>query len=209
MVEKKIKKNININFLQALFVGLLVMSNVLSSKIIAIGQYVIPGGIFCYAITFLIMHIINEIFGEKQAKSTMIYGIFVQIICTLLLQIVIIMPGVNNDFNNVLSINIWLTIAGLISYLVSQFIGIKIFNKIKSITRKKWIYENVSTITSQIIDSLIFVGFGFGIGLGMSLNALLTMFVCQVITKVIIALVDTPFFYLIMHIHNKQGERYE
>ena len=203
------KKNISINFLQSLFVGLLVMSNVLSSKIITIGQYVVPGGIFCYAITFLVMDVINEIFGEKQAKSTMIYGIFVQIICTLLLQIVIIMPGANNNFNNVLSINIWLTLAGVISYLISQFIGIKIFNKIKSITRKKWIYENTSTIISQIIDSLIFVGFGFGIGLGMSLNMLLVMFMCQIITKTIIALTDTPFFYLIMHIYKQQGERYD
>ena len=155
------------------------------------------------------MDVINEIFGEKQAKLTMTYGIFIQIICMLLLQIVIIMPGTNDSFNNVLSINVWLTLAGLISYLISQFIGIKIFNKIKSITRKKWIYENTSTIISQIIDSLVFVGFGFGIGLGMSLNTSLVMFICQVITKTIIALTDTPFFYLIMHIYKQQGERYD
>lgn len=203
------KKIFNINFLQILFVGLLIMSNVLSSKILSFGLYVIPGGILCHLITFLIIDLINEIYGEKQAKSTIIYGLITQIICTILLQITIMLPG-NTNFNNVLSINIYLTIASLISYFVSQLVGIKVFNFIKNKTKQKWVYENISAIISHIINSLIFVGFGFGVGLGLGLDVLLTMFVCQIITKTIIALIDTPFFYLIMHIYKKQqGERYE
>jgi uncharacterized integral membrane protein (TIGR00697 family) len=118
------------------------------------------------------------------------------------------LPG-NTNFNDVLSINIYLTIASLISYFVSQLVGIKVFNFIKNKTKHKWVYENVSAIISHIINSSIFVGFGFGVGLGLGLDVLLTMFVCQVITKTIIALLDTPLFYLIMHIYKQRGEKYE
>lgn len=197
------KKCLNLNFLQILFVGLLIMSNILSSKILSIGIYMIPGGILCYAITFLVMDVINEIFGQQHAKDTMLYGLITQVVCMLLLQITIILPSENVLFNEVLSINIWLTIASLISYTISQLVGIKLFHKIKDKTKHKWIYENLSTIMSHITNSLIFIGVGFGFCAGYGFNILLNMFVCQVITKIIIALIDTPFFYLIIKLYDK------
>ena len=94
------KKCLNLNFLQILFVGLLIMSNILSSKILSIGIYMIPGGILCYAITFLVMDVINEIFGQQHAKDTMLYGLITQVVCMLLLQITIILPSENVLFNS-------------------------------------------------------------------------------------------------------------
>ena len=51
-------------------------------------------------------------------------------------------------------------------------------------------------MTSQIIDTVIFVGIGFGIGLGMSGNDLIGLMIGQYCIKFVIALLDTPIFYL-------------
>ena len=75
-----------INLLCQVFVGLLVMSNILSAKLLELGPFLVPGGILCYAMTFLMLDVIGERYGEEQAKRTVLCGLFVQIICAILVQ---------------------------------------------------------------------------------------------------------------------------
>lgn len=51
-------------------------------------------------------------------------------------------------------------------------------------------------MTSQIIDTVIFIGTGFGLGLGMKGNELIGLMIGQYCIKFILALLDTPFFYI-------------
>ena len=52
-------------------------------------------------------------------------------------------------------------------------------------------------MTSQIIDTVIFIGIGFGIGMGMRGNELIGLMIGQYLVKFVLALLDTPFFYLL------------
>jgi uncharacterized PurR-regulated membrane protein YhhQ (DUF165 family) len=56
-------------------------------------------------------------------------------------------------------------------------------------------------MTSQIIDTVIFIGVSFGIGFGWLFNrsmwsTLAAMMVGQYVLKFCLAALDTPFFYL-------------
>lgn len=60
---KKNKQNLEI--LQTLFITMLIISNIISSKVITLNfsffNFLLPAGIICYPITFLITDIIGEI----------------------------------------------------------------------------------------------------------------------------------------------------
>lgn len=56
-------------------------------------------------------------------------------------------------------------------------------------------------MTSQIIDTVIFIGVGFGIGLGMGGTELIGLMIGQYCVKFAIALLDTPVFYFLTRKH--------
>ena len=207
-------KRDNINLLCQVFVGLLVMSNILSAKLLTLGPFLVPGGILCYALTFLMLDVIGERYGEEQAKRTVLCGLFVQIICALLVQIVVWIPGQSStNFDTALQGNWWFTLAGLVAYMVSQTIGVKVFHGMRNwlIAKNKkwkWLWENLSTILSQTVDTIIFVGIAFGIGLGASWETIKIMFISQVVIKTALAIIDTPIFYLLTRRGENGGDNH-
>ena len=64
----------------------------------------------------------------------------------------------------------------------------------------KWLWNNGSTMTSQLIDSIVYVlvafGFGFGWLFDVSMHqTMINMILAQWMFKVILAALDTPVFY--------------
>jgi uncharacterized integral membrane protein (TIGR00697 family) len=191
----------------ALFASLLVLSNILSAKIISIGALTVPGGIICYAITFLISDIINERFGKEEGKRAIVIAFIAQILCLILISITVMLPSsdivVSNAFNVIMQVNFWSIIGSLISFVVASSIDLYIFHRLKILLKGKykWVWNNLSTISGQIIDTVIYVGIVFGIGQKFIFNVELLpiiaqMIISQLIVKIIFALLDTPFFYL-------------
>jgi uncharacterized integral membrane protein (TIGR00697 family) len=98
-----------------------------------------------------------------------------------------------------------LVVASLSAYLVSQNYDVVVFHKLKELTDGEmlWLRNIASTGTSQAIDTVIFVGLGFyvlpqiGFGATYELGFVLSLIVGQYALKLLIALVDTPFVYLI------------
>lgn len=204
MKSEKINKDILI----ALFAALLVLSNILSVKLISIGSFVVPGGIVCFAITFLISDVINELYGKSTGKRAVYIGFIAQIFCSALIALTTILPSANTDtttaFNLIMKVNFWSVAASLISFMCASLVDIKIFHTLRARLdgKYKWIWNNVSTIIGQILDTVIYVTIAFGIGhsLLFESNAFAVlggMMLGQIIVKVVLALVDTPFFYLL------------
>ena len=66
-------------------------------------------------------------------------------------------------------------------------------------------------MTSQIIDTVLFIGISFGIGFGWFFNpemhsTLFAMMIGQYVLKFILAALDTPFFYLLTRERKADGE---
>ena len=65
----------------------------------------------------------------------------------------------------------------MIAYYISQTWDVYIFHKIRNRWMKKqgnnknrWIWNNMSTATSQMLDTVLFIGVSFGIGFGWLYN---------------------------------------
>jgi hypothetical protein len=101
----------------------------------------------------------------------------------------------------------WIFVIGsLVAYYISQSWDVWVFHKIRNKfdanPKKRWIWNNLSTWTSQIWDTVIFIGISFGLGFGWLFNkemlpTLGAMMVGQYILKFLLACIDTPFFYLL------------
>ena len=187
--------------LNGFFVMSLLVSNVTASKIISIGNLIVPAAVVAYAITFLCTDVIGELYGKEEANKTVRLGFILQLFSIGLLYVAIKLPPApfmieyNEVFQQVLGQSLRVVIASLIAYAISQFNDVYIFHKLKDIhgSKHKWLRNNLSTITSQLIDTSIFITIAF-YGIVPNLWALI---LGQFTIKVVLALLDTPFFYLL------------
>ncbi len=188
----------NLIWLNCFFIASLLMANIVAGKIVSIGSFVLPAAVVAYPITFLCTDIIGEIWGKQEANQTVKRGFLLQIFALLLLSIAILLPpaafakAYQEQFVAVLSNSARFVLASLCAYVVSQHCDVTIFHKLKrKFYRQKWLRNNVSTMTSQLLDTAIFITIAF---YGNVPN-LAVMIISQYVVKFCMALLDTPFFY--------------
>ena len=214
---KKTDKNLYILYM--VFAVMLVTANCVASKIFTTGinlfgaPVTLTSGALAYPFTFLCTDIIGEIWGKEKANIAVKGGFVCQLFSTALIILVRYFPAtdamVQESYVTLLGQNWVFVVASLVAYVCSQTIDIKLFHAIRdkyikkhgSTKGGKWIWNNGSTMTSQLIDSVVYVliAFGFGFGWlfqdGMRL-VLLNMILGQWLFKVALAALDTPLFYL-------------
>lgn len=150
--------------------------------------------------------VIGEIWGKEEANKTVKTGIVCQLASLLMIGIAILLPVApfadnQAEFKSILGSSFRVVFASLIGYVCSQSWDVWIFHKIRDAYIKKhgstkggrWIWNNASTMTSQIIDTAIFITIAF-VG---SVPNIFTMIASQYFIKLIYAALDTPFFYLL------------
>ena len=215
------------SFLMTLFVVMLVLTNIIGTKIFVVFEQTLPNGLFgfplaltagivTYPITFLVTDITSEIFGKKKASLLVLCGFFCSLLSLLIITIVInLKPSevwlsgspynslskMEEAFNSVFALPGILITASMAAYLVAQLVDIRVFHLVKRITNSKylWLRNNISTMCSQLIDTIIvnsiFLGFG------MKLDAIIIgqIILCNYIVKIIFAAIDTPLVYMAVY----------
>lgn len=219
------KTETNLSLLRMVFAVSLVISNVVTAKLIYTGislfgvVITLPGAALCYAITFLMTDVIGEIWGKAEANKTVLLGFVCQVLATMLIIFTQFLPAADPDaqaaYNVILGQNYIFVTGSLIAYFASQSWDVWFFHKIRdryiaqhgTTDGGRWMWNNGSTMTSQIIDTVLFIGISFGIGFGWLFNpemwsTLAAMMVGQYCLKFLLAALDTPFFYIMT---NKAG----
>jgi uncharacterized integral membrane protein (TIGR00697 family) len=193
------KTNKNLLILNGIFITSLLIANVVSSKIVTFGGLVIPAAIVAYPLTFLMTDVIGEIWGKEQANETVKLGFICQLISLVLIGLAILLPVApfadnQAEFKGIMAQSFRVVAASLVAYYCSQSWDVWVFHKIREKgTGNKWLRNNLSTMTSQIIDTAIFITIAF-IG---TVPNIWVMIGSQYLIKCIYALLDTiPFYYL-------------
>lgn len=220
---KRIMRKTGANLMRCgmVFAVALVISNVIAGKTFTTGIELfgipvqVPCAVICYCITFLMTDVVGEIWGKKEAQQVVAGGFACQVLSLILIVIAGALPaadaGMQQAFDALLGQNGVFVAASLTGYLLSQTWDVYIFHAIRNrvLARKgsegrvhRWIWNNASTMTSQLIDTVVFIGIAFGLGMGWlfdsaMLPVLLAMMVGQYACKFLLALLDTPFFYLL------------
>lgn len=194
----------------AFFVFSLVVSAITASKIAELSilgwSVAIPIGTSLFAVTFVSTDVISEVWGPKVARKVVLLGLAVRIAMVAFLAYAVAVIGApyweNQDaYESVLGSSSRILLAGILTYPVSQLADIWIFHKLKARQgngNRLWVRNNISTFSSQVIDSALFVTIAFyGV---FPAEVLLSMIAGQVFVKWVIALCDTPFVYFLRNI---------
>ncbi len=155
-----------------------------------------------YAGIFLATDMLSEFYGKRDAQRGVIIGFAATVIMALFMQIALFFePNAFDEVDPSLRVVFGLVpsivAASLLAYLCSQFHDVFLYHKLKKLTRGRhmWLRNNLSTISSQLIDSLVFTGVATWLG-AFPPEAFWTIFLVAYVIKVIVAACDTPFLYL-------------
>ncbi len=192
--------------LTATFVCLVVLTNTVGTKLFPLGPLTLPVSIFCFPLTFLVTDVVSEIFGERQARYFVVLGFTMSLVLLALVLIGLSLPPATGyqleaQYQAVFSPTWRLFFASMLAYLFAQMVDVRVYHLVKKLTDGRWLWlrNNVSTMTSQLVDSFT-VGFVFlyrneAVFDG-SVGDLIVIVSSAYVAKFVIALLDTPLIYL-------------
>lgn len=177
----------------------LIIANIQAVKTINLFWLQTNLGIILYSTSFLIINIINEKYGKKEARNVVLLTICTQIMFILLMQLAILFrPSVidmtNENLKLIFNFNIRIFIGSIIAYSISQFCNVYLYPLLKKKYKKLWLSNGISTTIAQILDTIIFILITFFNVY--TFNLILEMIIIRIILKIIIVIISTPVFNL-------------
>lgn len=202
--------------LAGIFIALLVSCNLIFQKFflwnpLGLFQFEISVGLIPYPLTFLVTDLISEIYGKKRANQVVVIGL---IAAVLVMGVVMLASSVtatswspvdDETFSKVFGLTGVAVAASMLAYLFAQFIDIRVFHYLKQLTNGKhlWLRNNFSTITSQLIDTMVVLLLLCSFG-AIKWEMFFTLLLSGFLFKVVIAMLDTPLFYLFTFLLKKK-----
>jgi uncharacterized integral membrane protein (TIGR00697 family) len=179
----------------------IIICNIQVIKTIEIFGLVATLGNILYGSIFLATDLLSEVYGKKEARKGIWLGFYALIFMTISMQIALQFHPHASDFsseslNTIFGFLPRITLASIIAYVFSQNHDIWAFHFWKKLTRDKhlWLRNNLSTLVSQAIDSILFVFIAFwGV---FELQVVLSILLTTYLMKLLVALFDTPIIYL-------------
>lgn len=176
------------------------------SELIIFGStFKVSMGAILYSGIYFATDVLNEKYGRKEANRAVMLG-FVANIAVMITLVLSVQFKPSNITGSALEVHNAITtlayyspafvVGSLTAYLVSQTFDVWLFNKIKSYTgeSKLWLRNNLSTMLSQLIDTLIYQ-FTWVFATGMSWELAFMLAATKYVFKVFIAAIDTIFIY--------------
>ncbi|MDD4875936.1 MAG: queuosine precursor transporter [Dehalococcoidales bacterium] len=198
--------------LTVFFVTCLLVANIIAVKLVSIFGYVVPAGVIVYPLTFLFTDVITELYGRQIASKVIWIGFAASILMVILIFLGKLLPPASfweyqPAYESILGMLPRITMASMIAYLISQHHDVFAFHFWRRKTKGKflWLRNNASTMVSQALDTGVFITIAFWgtVPAGVLVNMLLT----QYVIKLIIAVLDTPFCYILVGLLRSRVEQ--
>ncbi|MGQ7868007.1 queuosine precursor transporter [Sunxiuqinia sp. sy24] len=170
-------------------------------------------GNIVYATSFLVTDILSENYGREDAKKAVWIGFFSLISMTMLMNLALYFFPLKGDtfagttheaLSTIFKMMPRIMVASLAAYLVSQSHDIWAFHFWKKrfpTTRQLWLRNNLSTMVSQLLDSVVFTIIAFwGV---FEMSVLWEILITTYLLKWAVAAADTPFVYWARAIQKK------
>ncbi len=169
---------------------------------------------------FLATDLISEKYGQDDARKAVFISVVANLSFVLVMVISSLFEGIDGEFDKEISNAIDLfygpsgtmvkmLIISNVVYLSSQTLDIFIFDKIKEKNPDtKWLFvrNNISTAISQLVDTILFVTLATLFTEVFTWDAYIDLVLTTYFIKLLVALVDTPFIYLLTKIEPLEME---
>ena len=191
------------DIIMALFVAVLIISNIAATKMLKLGPFTFDGGTILFPLSYIFGDILTEVYGYKRARRVIWTGFF----CTFLMAAILMIVGkltpaadwpFQDAYMAILGMTPRIVLASLIAYFAGSFSNSFSLAKIKIATKGKWLWLRTigSTIVGEGIDTILFILIAFWGVLPASL--LLTVIISNYIFKVGVEVIITPLTYKVV-----------
>jgi uncharacterized integral membrane protein (TIGR00697 family) len=199
------KRNTVFTILAGLFITNAIVAELIGSKLVQIGPFIMSIGIIPWPVVFLTTDLINEYYGRTGVKklslitASLIAYAFVILLFAIKVPAAIGISSVTDQqFYAVFGQSLWIIVGSIAAFLTSQVVDVSIFWLLRDKTGGKmiWLRSTGSTIVSQLIDTFVVLGIAFWLPGKMTTAVFLNAALTGYTFKLIIAIVLTPMIYV-------------
>jgi len=206
-----------LNFVTAVFVTVLIVSNIASSakivdwRVSLLGlPLAFDGGTLLFPLSYIFGDILTEVYGYRRSRSVIWTGFFCLVLTSLTFYLLAHLPGEatwertvgDAAFRAVLGgmITGGIVLGSLLGYWAGEFSNSYVLAKMKILTRGRWLWTRTigSTLVGEGVDTLVFVLVSTAMGV-FPWSLFWTLTVTNYIFKVGIEVLFTPVTYLIVN----------
>jgi uncharacterized integral membrane protein (TIGR00697 family) len=157
-------------FLCVIFTTVMLVSNIIAIKMIALGPLIVPAAVIIFPFTYILSDIFNEVYGYRATRRTAWYAFGANLLMVALFKLAILMPGApfwnpeaQKAFEDVLGGTWRILIASLAAYMVGDLVNDIIFRTMKGMhgDKKFGLRSVFSSMIGVGIDSLVFITVAF------------------------------------------------
>ena len=189
--------------LYAIVILNIMLSNLQGPKLTIIFGMETSLGVILYSGIYFATDLLGEKYGKRESERAVLLGFVTSIVTVIMIYIsLLFLPSQTSHAQKVHDAMVTLfnftplfVFGSLFVYVVTQSFDVWLFHYIKEKTKGKhlWLRNNVSTITSQALDTLLYAVIVWSpvVGLTKAIHLALAKYVI----KVVIALIDTVFIY--------------
>jgi hypothetical protein len=190
----------HLDTITALFVTVLLLSNVTSIKIVDLGPFTFDGGTILFPLSYIFGDILTEVYGYSRSRKVIWLGFISALLMSVTFIIVGVLPPAadwphQNAYNQILGLTPRIVTASLVAYFVGEFCNSFILAKLKILTHGRWLWARTigSTSIAQMVDTVLFILIAFT---GVVPNGLLlTLIVSNYLFKCGVEILFTPVTY--------------
>lgn len=196
--------------LSIMFIFILIVAAITSSKLAEIGGIIIPAGLLWYQPSYLISDTITEVYGYKKMRKLIWLSALCYLLLFIMLKISVILPSSDNwnnqiQYSNTLNSISKISLSGLISFTVSEFLNSYVLAKLKLYYKGRFLILRllVSTLIDTFSDCFLFTLISYSSTLHQA--DLLKVFAVGYSVRVIYDIFLFPITYaLINHIKDRE-----
>lgn len=192
------------NLISVAFVALLLISNILASKLFQIGSASFTAGILVFPLSYILGDVLTEVYGFNRARRIIYYGFVANIFMAIILWVAIKLPPapgwpLQKEFEAIHSLVPRIVLASVIGYLLGELTNSFVMSRLKILTKARflWVRTISSTVAGQFVDTSLFAFIAFG-GI-FKINLLIIIVLWGWIFKVAYEATATPFTYLVIN----------
>lgn len=189
--------------LVALFVAVLLISNIASTKILTIWMFTFDGGTLLFPLSYIFGDILTEVYGFRRSRRVIWLGFFSALIMSLVLFVVQILPPAGDWTNQkayeaVLGFVPRIVAASLLAYFAGEFTNSMILSRLKILTKGRYLWTRTigSTLIGEGIDTIVFCMVAFyGV---LPASVFKAVLISNYFFKCAVEIIFTPLTYLIV-----------
>lgn len=193
------------------FVGVLLISNTVSIKIVDFGWFAFDGGTLLFPLAYIFGDVLTEVYGYARSRKVIWTGFAMLAVMVLVYSLVGFLPAAadwadQNAYMSILGQSWRIALGSLVAYAIGEFSNSYILAKLKIKTKGKflWLRTIGSTVVGEGLDTVIFCMIAF---YGVLPNELLIpVIISNYVFKVGVEVLFTPLTYLIVgFLKKKEG----